>query len=180
MEPQELPDLPSYPPTIAPLDPATFRLRVEGAVSSPLLLSLEEIKAFPSVTVTSDFHCLEGWVVRDKSWQGISLAAVLQRAGLEPAARYVAVYAADHDGEYSVLLDREQALDPTSVLALAKDGKFLSHGHGAPLRLQIPGAECFTQVKWVVRLEARTEAMEAKGPGIALARLQELKASGQR
>jgi DMSO/TMAO reductase YedYZ molybdopterin-dependent catalytic subunit len=177
---QELPDLPSYPPQIEPMEPAAYRLQVDGAVTAPAHLSLEQLQELPHVTVTGDFTCLEGWVVRDRSWQGVPLAAVLERAGLLPEVRYVAVYAADHDGEYNVLLGREQALAPTSLLAFQKDGKPLSHGHGAPVRLQVPGADCFTQVKWVVRLEARTEPVAARGKEIALERLRQMQKGGAR
>lgn len=168
MAEQELPDLPSYSPAIAPLDPEAFRLAVEGAVAVPLQLSLPELRRLPNVTVTDDFHCLEGWVVRDNAWQGVPLAAVLQ---LLPEARYVAAYGADHAGNYSVLLSREQALAPTTILAVARGGEPLTHAHGAPLRLHVPGADCFVQVKWTNRLVALTEPIAATGRAIALGRL---------
>ena len=136
---------------------------------------LEETMALPHVAVTADFTYLEGWWVRERSWQEVPLRDVLDRTGLEPAAWYVAVYAADHNGEHKVLLDRDQALALTSILALAKDGNPLSHGHGVPLRLQVAGADCFVQVKWLMRMEALVEPVAETGRKIALDRLQKLK-----
>lgn len=172
MRPDELPDLPQHTPRIPPLDLANYRLGVEGAVDKTLRLSVPDLRALPQITVTADFHCLEGWVARDRSWQGVPLATVLEQAGLHADARYVAVYAADHEGTYNVVLDREQALVPTALLALARQGQPLSHAHGAPVRLQITGADCFVQVKWVQRLVALQEPVPARGREIALGRLQ--------
>lgn len=172
MRPNELPDLPQHPPQIPSLDLASYRLEVAGAVDKTLSLSVADLRAMPQITVTADFHCLEGWVVRDRSWHGVPLAAVLEQAGLHADARYLAVYAVDHGGAYNVVLDREQALAPMALLALARQGQPLTHIHGAPVRLQVPGADCFVQVKWVSRLVALREPVPARGREIALGRLQ--------
>lgn len=180
MDYQKLPDLPSFPTEIPPIDPAAYRLIVTGAVVTPLQLSLDDLRAFPQQTVTADFSCLEGWVAENRTWQGVSLRSVLERACLLPEARYVVAYAADYQGEYNVLLSREEALAPTALLALGREGLPLTHDHGAPVRLQVPGVDCFTQAKWVLRIEALLEPVPVKGPEIALDRLKRLKAQGLR
>lgn len=169
----ELADLPVHTPSIPPLDLQTYRLQVEGAVQRPLSLTVDALRALPTTTVTADFHCLEGWVVRDRTWQGVSLGTILALAGLEPDARFVAVWGADHAGRYNILLTREQVLAPTSILAWAKDGNALDHAQGAPFRLYVPDTECFIQVKWVHRLAALRAPIAAEGERIAVNRLQQ-------
>lgn len=171
MPDRELPDLPRFPPDIPPLDPVAYRLVVDGCIDRPLSLTADAVRALPPVTVTADFRCLEGWVVRERSWHGVQLAVLLARAGLGPGARFIAARAADHDGRYSVLLTREQALAPSAIVAWAREGRPLEHAHGAPLRLHVPGADCFAQVKWLTQIIALTHEVPAEGPTIALARI---------
>jgi len=160
-------DLPEFAPARPAVDVAQWRLVVDGAVEHPLSLTWDDLQAMPQVAVTDDFRCLEGWVVPDNHWRGVALAAVLWRAGLQPAARFVLAGA----GDYTALLTREQAENPAAVLAHSRNGQALTHAHGAPLRLNVPGADCFVQVKWVERLTALVEPVEPSGPDIAMERL---------
>ena len=44
------------------------------------------------------------------------------------------------------------------LLATHVGGEPLSHGHGAPCRLVVPGHRGFQWVKWVTRIEVRADA----------------------
>lgn len=165
---QRLADLPEFPAPGSSADLAGWRLVVDGAVEHPLCLTREEIQALPQVAVTDDFRCLEGWVVPDNHWRGVALGEVLRRAGLKPEASYILA----RSGRYTALITREQAENPASVLAHSRNGRPLTRAHGAPLRLNVPGADCFVQIKWVERLTALGEPVEPTGPAIALGRLK--------
>src|SRR5688572_26180530 len=53
------------------VNPAAFRLTVDGAVERPITLTLDEVRALPSVKQISDFNCVEGWGVDNVRWEGI-------------------------------------------------------------------------------------------------------------
>lgn len=151
-----------------PIDPASWRLRVEGLVERPLGLTLEEIHGLPRTVASSEFRCEEGWIVPDNRWEGATIAGVLAVAGLRAEARHVTV----HAGEYTAVLSLEDVSRPGVLLAYRRNGAPLPAEHGGPLRLVGPSDwDCFASVKWVERLEVTAEAPEATGPGIALGRI---------
>ena len=71
-----------------------WRLRVDGLVERPQVLSLADLRAFPARTQTTRHDCVEGWSAVGK-WTGVPLAEVLKRAGLRPQARFVVFHCAD-------------------------------------------------------------------------------------
>jgi len=145
-----------------------WRLRVDGLVAQPLDLSVSEVEALGRQAQAADFVCAEGWVVPDQQWEGIALAAILGRAGVQPEARFLKVYA----GDFTVLLPLEEALTGGAILARGLNGMPLTPEHGAPLRLVAPGRACFYSVKWVDRLEVLAEEAPTTGESIARNRLQ--------
>jgi DMSO/TMAO reductase YedYZ molybdopterin-dependent catalytic subunit len=148
--------------------PKTWRLRVDGLVAQPLALSLSEVDALERHTHTADFVCEEGWMTPDQQWDGIAVAALLGRAGVQPEARFLTVYARD----FTVLLPLEEVLTGGAVLARRLNGTPLTPAHGAPLRLVAPGRAGFYSVKWVDRLEVLAEEAPTMGETIARTREQ--------
>jgi DMSO/TMAO reductase YedYZ molybdopterin-dependent catalytic subunit len=96
------------------------------------------------------------------------VAAILGRAGVQPQARFLKVYA----GNFTVLLPLEEALTGGALLARRLNGAPLTPEHGAPLRLVAPGRACFYNVKWVDRLEVLADEAPTSGATIARNRLQ--------
>jgi DMSO/TMAO reductase YedYZ molybdopterin-dependent catalytic subunit len=115
-------------------------------------------------------------LVSGGEWTGVPLAALLERAGVKPGA--VSVYVAGWDcgridplkqyrsvgsddfdivdpGEinYDKALPIEKALHPDTILAWAQNGEYLTHVHGAPLRLIVPGWAGNWWVKWIEKIE---------------------------
>jgi sulfite oxidase len=164
------------------LDPRRHRVDVGGAVRHPLSLSLDDLRALGVRTLTATMECAgngrtalyplpsgEPWLhgaVSTGEWQGVPLAAVLERAGLRPEAVEVLIEGADRgrpkDGPAEAIpfaraLIREKALHRDTLLAFALNGQPLPADHGAPLRLVVPAWYGMASVKWVARIEALTE-----------------------
>jgi len=161
--PREVPGLPEHPHS--ELDLQSYALRVDGLVSHPLTLALDDLRRLPQHPFDADFVCLEGWVAPDQHWAGVALSNVLELAGVDESAAWVQLSSAD----FSLPLPLDQA--GTALLALDLEGAALTPAHGAPVRLVVPGGECFTSVKWVDHIELRAEPAEDTARRIALARL---------
>jgi DMSO/TMAO reductase YedYZ molybdopterin-dependent catalytic subunit len=164
---KELSELPDFPGRGPGFDPDTWRLRVDGLVEGPLSLTFAQVQALPSAEDTSPFECIEGWRVDGNRWQGVAVATVLDLAGPMPRARY----ATFHAGDFIMSLSLEEARAPGVLLAHSLDGTPLPTEHGAPLRLVVPGKDCFYGVKWVERVELTIEVRDT-GKEIALARVR--------
>jgi DMSO/TMAO reductase YedYZ molybdopterin-dependent catalytic subunit len=162
---------------IPDLDPATWQLHVDGQVERPLSLSLREIQRLPSQTLTVTLECAgngralldppvdgEKWqwgAVSTAEWTGVSLAEVLDRAGVKGNAQEVVFRGADGgtvDGRpgpvrFERSLQIDQARDRDILLAYAMNGEALPVQHGFPLRLIVPGWYGVAAVKWLTDIE---------------------------
>ena len=144
-----------------------WRLQVDGLVAQPLALSVSEVEAFGAQARSADFVCEERWMVPEQRWEGVPVTAILGRAGVDPVARFLKVYA----GSFTVLLPLQEVLTGGAILARTLNGAPLAPEHGAPLRLVAPGRACFYSVKWADRLEVVAEGAPTTGEVIARARL---------
>ena len=158
-----LPSLPVHPGVPQHLE--AHRLVVDGLVARPLSLDATALAALPAAAITDDFLCLEGWSVAGLHWEGVSVATVLDAAGVRDGAAWVQASA----GEFSVPLALDDAR--RGLLALRLGGAPLPPEHGGPLRLVVPGADCFASIKWLDRLELRPEPGADTGRAIALRRI---------
>ncbi|HEX5415262.1 MAG TPA: molybdopterin-dependent oxidoreductase [Chloroflexota bacterium] len=143
------------------------RLTVAGLVARPLELAVDDLAALDQEAATGSFTCLEGWTVQDVRWRGVPLAAVLEQAEPSPSARWVEASA----GAFSVSLSLDAAR--RSLLALRLGDGPLPVEHGGPVRLVVPGGDCYTSVKWLDRLELREQPGPNTGRAIALERLSD-------
>lgn len=110
---------------------ADWKLELETPGKPKQTLTLDQVKAFPRLEMTTELMCVEGWseVV---SWAGTPL----RHLAPANAPEYVSLSTPD-DGYY-VGLDLESALHPQTLLAWEMNGQPLTSEHGAPLRLVIP------------------------------------------
>ncbi|HET6378451.1 MAG TPA: molybdopterin-binding protein [Methylocella sp.] len=139
---------------------ADWRLRVDGLVAHPRELTLLDLKNLPQRTQITRHDCVEGWSAIGK-WQGVPLSAVLARAVLLPAARFIVFHCADTleqtldgTGQYYESIDLIDAFHPQTILAHALNDAPLTVGHGAPLRLRVERQLGYKQAKYIMRIEA--------------------------
>src|SRR5262245_14253827 len=147
-----------------------WRLRVDGLVANPLILSLPDLRALPARTQITRHDCVEGWSCIGK-WMGSTLSEVLARADPRSQARFVVFYCADtmEGGEagetktrttldsqpirYYESLDLIDALHPQTILAYEMNGAPLPVAHGAPLRLRVERQLGYKMAKYLMRIE---------------------------
>ncbi len=164
--------LADFPHTIAP---DTYRLLVKGAVSKVLSLSLDELKTMPGQTeLVAVNQCsgnsrgyssprvfgaqLGNGAMGNARWTGVSLKAVLERAGVQAGARHVTFNGLDKPvmastPDFRKSLDIEHALSPEPLLAWAMNGEDLPFLNGYPLKLIVPGYFGTYWVKHLAEIE---------------------------
>ena len=133
----------------AVIDPTAYRLRVEGLVAHPLAIPLGDFAAVEELVATLD--CTGGFYTTQR-WRGVRVASLLDLAGADPAARHVSIGSVT-GYRWSFGIEDARGL----LLATHVAGAPLSHDHGAPARLVVPGARGFQWVKWVTRIEVRRD-----------------------
>jgi sulfane dehydrogenase subunit SoxC len=161
---------------IPQIDARAWRLRVGGLVERPLALSLEELRGMRARTLRVTMECAGNgraqvsprypsvpWVeegVSTAEWTGVSLAEVLQAAGLRSNVRDVVFEGADRGIDRNVEHAFARSLVPAEathadvLLAWAMNGEPLPARHGHPLRLVVPRWYGMASVKWLERIEA--------------------------
>ena len=128
-----------------PIDPAAYRLRIEGLVAHGLELALADLPLADELVATLD--CTGGFYSTQR-WRGVRLGRILGAAQPKREAGHVSV-ASLTGYRWSFAMDDTREL----LLATHVGDEPLSHGHGAPVRLVVPSARGFQWVKWVQRIE---------------------------
>jgi molybdopterin-dependent oxidoreductase-like protein protein len=134
-----------------PVDAVTWRLRVEGLANhdAPVELTLNALRKLPTVEMTTEFKCIEGWSAI-MQWAGLRFSDFMKayppatqsgdpldiESSPEDLPGYVGM--ATPGGGYYVGLDMETMLHPQTLLAYDINGGPLPDEHGAPLRLVTP------------------------------------------
>jgi DMSO/TMAO reductase YedYZ molybdopterin-dependent catalytic subunit len=133
------------------IDQASWRLSISGHVTTPLDLSIDDLRSLPLEAVTDDFECVDDWVAPDLTWRGVRFRTLLDRVDPTSDSRHALVTAADGDYACSFPLDWLGE----ALLAVDLDGEPLPSAHGGPARLVPIGdaADCWESVKWVASIE---------------------------
>jgi DMSO/TMAO reductase YedYZ molybdopterin-dependent catalytic subunit len=163
-------------------DADTWSIAVGGMVEQPLSLSIDDLRARPSITMPVTLECAgngrarldprplsQPWLdeaIGTATWTGTRLAPILEEAGLEPDAVEVVFRGADHGEQGGVEHDYERSLsiaDATReevILAYELNGQPLPPQHGFPVRLLVPGWYGMTSVKWLRSITAVAEQFD--------------------
>lgn len=137
-------------------NPRSWRLRVDGeGVDRAVTMTLGELQAYPNVALKATFRCVTGWRVRDNLWRGVRVRDVIDGLGRNGKAKFVTFYSGD--GVYSDSLTMHQARSDNAILAWELDGAPLIREQGLPLRLIYPDMYGYKNVKWVRRLEVKSQ-----------------------
>jgi sulfite dehydrogenase len=143
------------------LDAATHRVKVTGAVDKPLDLSLTDLRRdFPAVELAAVNECsgngrgfssprvaggqLGEGMMGNALWRGVSVRALLERAGVKATAHAVEFNGADRPQISTVAdfvkgLGIDHARNGEVMLAYEMNGAPLPLLNGYPLRLIVPG-----------------------------------------
>jgi DMSO/TMAO reductase YedYZ molybdopterin-dependent catalytic subunit len=133
-------------------DPAVrgeWTLEVSGLVRRPLRLRLDELAKLPRVRQRVNHYCVEGWTAV-AVWTGVRVSELARLAGALPEAGYVDFRSFDSD--YHESWDIESATHAQTLIAYAKDDRFLDPGYGAPARLHSPIKLGYKSVKYLTRV----------------------------
>lgn len=169
------------------LEPASYELKVDGAVATPLSLRYEDLRLMPSETRVATLECagnsriflvpqVEGaqWqlgAVGNAEWTGVPLRHLLEKAGLSDDATEIVFEGADRGKpkekpippqpvSYARSLSRAKALSSEVLVAYQMNGQNLSQDHGYPVRLIVPGHYGMASVKWLTGIHAVREKFE--------------------
>ena len=151
------------------VDPEQHRLMIHGLVKRPLMLTMDDVMRFPSL---SRIHFIECGANGGMEWANVAVPTVQYTHGMIACSEFTGVL-------LSTLLD-EVGFDRTNgkfVLAEGADGSALTRTipiefalndamvvygqngemlrpeNGYPLRLLVPGVQGVSSVKWLRRLE---------------------------
>ncbi|MCY8423890.1 sulfite oxidase-like oxidoreductase [Bacillus vallismortis] len=127
-------------------DMAKWNLQIYGLVDHPMLLSFEDVKAFPQYESKNDIHCVTGWSRLDNVWQGVRARDLAEKAGVKEEAGYVILHAEEG---WTTNLPLNDFLAETSLLAYAHNGEPLTPEHGFPLRGVFPHLYFWKSAKWL-------------------------------
>ena len=114
------------------------------------------------------FRCVEAWSMVIP-WIGFELRTLLERAGVQPGAKFVAfetlVRPEEMPGQRAPILDwpyreglrLDEAMHPLTILATGLYDQELPKQNGAPLRLVVPWKYGFKSIKSIVRITLTEE-----------------------
>src|SRR5579862_3244155 len=140
---------------------ADWCLNVDGMVAQPALLSLPDLKSYPSRSHITELACEEGWSYIAE-WIGVPLSYVLHLVGVQPQARYIVYTSVEPDTWDSI--DMADALHPQTFLCYGMNGGELPVAHGGPLRMRLPRQVGYKNIKFITRLTV-TDNLKRFGNG---------------
>ncbi len=159
------------------VDPATYRLKLTGLVKKPVEFSLDDLRAMHSTEMTVGYECsgntahsMEGLVSCGR-FTGVPLRHILKQVGVDPKAREVVFFGADHgplevafrkqtfslDQQYGRSITLENALKPEPLVAFELNGQPLRREQGFPVRLIMPGWYGMANVKWLTEVHLQED-----------------------
>jgi sulfoxide reductase catalytic subunit YedY len=143
---------------------APWSVKIDGLVDRPGEYAMADI--LEAMTIEERiyrFRCVEAWSMVIP-WNGFELADLLDMAGVQSGAKYVAFETALRPDEmpgvrFPVLdwpyvegLRLDEAVHPLTIMATGIYGKDIPNQNGAPMRLVVPWKYGFKSIKSIVRI----------------------------
>jgi len=141
-----------------------WSVKIDGLVDKPGTYALDDLlKGITLEQRIYRFRCVEAWSMVIP-WDGIPLAALLNKVGVQPSAKYVAFRTlerpAQMPGQRTGILDwpyreglrLDEAMHPLTILATGIYGEPMPNQNGAPIRLVVPWKYGFKSIKSVVHI----------------------------
>ena len=154
-----------------------WTLTIDGEVARPVTFRLEDLRGMPAEHRSATIECAGNgrgglelpttsgvqWglgAVSTATWTGVSLAGLLERAGVQASALHFWMEAADRSPlpaapTFLRSIPRETALGE-ALVAYEMNGQPLPLLHGGPLRLIVPRWYGMASTKWLTHVHART------------------------
>lgn len=152
------------------LDPAKHRLLIHGMVQKPLVLTVDDLRAMPSVSRIHFIECTgNGWenwkkadpnltvqnthgLVSTNEWTGVPLRFLIDLVGKDRRSTWMLAEGGDGAAvDRSIPLSNEIMDD--AMVAYGQNGEPLRPSNGFPIRLLMPGFEGNLNIKWLRRLK---------------------------
>ena len=153
------------------VDVSSYKLDLTGLVNKPLTFTYDQLRALPSREIDCGFECggngnrMFHGLVGNARWRGVSLSALLEQAGIQPAGREIVFFGADVGTEeirgrqveqsFARSLSVEDAMRPDNMIVYEMNGQPLEVVHGSPVRLLIPGFYGVANVKWLTQIHVQ-------------------------
>lgn len=153
------------------IDNASYRLKVTGMVDNELEFSLQDLMDRDNIEQQVGFECggngrrLFQGLIGNAYWRGVSLARILEEAGIQDGAKEIVFFGADISTEtiretevekaFARSLSIDDAMRPENMLAFEMNGEPLPHYHGKPVRALIPGWYGVANVKWLTQIHVQ-------------------------
>ena len=154
---------------VAMVDPQKWKLLIHGMVDRPLVIDLEQLLRYPTVTRTYFVECsgngrsayrapkpdltpqqVDG-LLSNAEWTGVPLATLFREVGVRPKATWFIAEGGDA-ARLSRSIPVQKGLDD-ALLVWGQNGEPLRPSNGYPVRLLLPGFEGNACIKWLRRLE---------------------------
>ena len=122
-------------------------LRVWGEIEEPVQFSFEQFRALPTVTITTDIHCVTRWSKLDTTWTGVQFREFLKHIpALKPNVTHILWHA---EQGYTANVPFDLMMEHEGMLAYLYEGKELDPEHGYPLRSFVPKKYFWKGAKWL-------------------------------
>jgi len=168
------------------MNPKDYRLNIGGMVDRPLVFTLDELKRLPSVSHIVSVNCeANGNLMYDpkattaqlthgrtstNEWTGVLLSTLLNEAGIQKGAKWIAATAAD-PSDHTASIPIEKAMHDMTIVAYAQNGESILIDNGYPVRLIVPGYAGRFLVKWLTQIKVVDDALAVRQDGYALEEL---------